>query len=185
MEFVYFEALERPRLDWQSLDFQPSVRRTAWDPRHEVYLPCTLAEETGHNRFCPLKVYRLDAHDAGRLQDFESQRRMAQRVFRNKKFSFGAVARNGLALIFADESLRSDRVGVLAAVTQDGCALQYADENLRSDRDVVLAAVKRNGMALQFADVFLRSRQGPVRHISLIAFRIRFLVPVVASCEES
>ena len=75
--FVYFVALEKPNLIWRHPKRHPNRH---WDPREESDLPCTLAEETGHNRFCPLKVYRLDAHDAGRLQNFEPQRRMARRL---------------------------------------------------------------------------------------------------------
>jgi len=51
-----------------------------------------------------------------------------------------AVAQNGRALEFADETFTDDRDVVLTAVAQNGLALEFADELLQGDRDVDLAA---------------------------------------------
>jgi hypothetical protein len=39
---------------------------------------------------------------------------------------------------------------MLAVVNKDGAALYYASDELKSDRDVVLAAVNNNGLALEY-----------------------------------
>ena len=63
-----------------------------------------------------------------------------------------AVKQHGVALQYADESLKKDREVVLAAVKQDGYAIMHADESLQKDREFLLAVVKENGEALQYAD---------------------------------
>ena len=67
------------------------------------------------------------------------------------------LSKNGAALQYCSEELRSDRNLVTTAVSQDGYALKYASKELRSDRDVVLAAVSRFGEALGYAPEELRS----------------------------
>ena len=47
-----------------------------------------------------------------------------------------------MALQYASESLKDDRVIVLEAVKENGRALEYASERLKDDKDFVLAAVK-------------------------------------------
>ena len=81
-----------------------------------------------------------------------------------------AVQRNGGALQYAAEPLKSDREIVLAAVKsggdwpahmatlwlheavqRNGGALSYAAAPLKADREIVLAAVQRYGFALKYA----------------------------------
>ena len=69
----------------------------------------------------------------------------------DREFMISAVTRNGRALKYATEGLRSDQELVTAAVTQNGRALQYADASLRQSREVVLFAVRQDGFALRFA----------------------------------
>ncbi|MGZ3634099.1 MAG: DUF4116 domain-containing protein, partial [Parachlamydiaceae bacterium] len=74
-----------------------------------------------------------------------------------QEFLKNIIFKNGLALEYADTSLRNDTEVVLVAVKQNGLALQYASEELKSDREFVLAAVKQNGLALQYASEELKS----------------------------
>ena len=72
-----------------------------------------------------------------------------------KKTVLAAVARDVTALRCAAvraASLMKDKEFVLAAIAQNGSALGYADESLKKDKEVVLAAVAQDGSALQFAD---------------------------------
>jgi hypothetical protein len=62
-----------------------------------------------------------------------------------------AVKKDGAALQYASEALRSDRSVVLAAVKSYGWALASASVELRADRDVVLAAIDRDPKVLKFA----------------------------------
>ena len=64
---------------------------------------------------------------------------------RHRIFILTAIQENGLALEYADESLKKDKNIVLAAIKQNGAALQYADQNLKQDKDIVLIAVQQNG----------------------------------------
>jgi len=57
----------------------------------------------------------------------------------------------GLALQFANATLKADRELVLAAVREDGFNLQHTTEVLRADKELVLAAVTRTHAALRFA----------------------------------
>ena len=130
---VFFEALEEPDLKWESLDYRlgrydsEDSDDDEDDPRYNW--PCSLTEVPRRNRFSALRVFRLDASDAGRLLYFEPQRRFAFSLWRNKAFVLAAVTQDGDSLMFADESFRSDRDVVLAAVTQDGESLMHADES--------------------------------------------------------
>ena len=63
----------------------------------------------------------------------------------------------GIALEYADESLRADREVVLAAVKQDALSLEYADESLKADGEFMLMVVKQHGFALQYADESLKA----------------------------
>jgi hypothetical protein len=74
----------------------------------------------------------------------------------DKEVVLKAVAQDGYALRYADESLRKDKEVVLKAVAQDGYALEYADESLRKDKEVVLKAVGKHGYVLMYADEILR-----------------------------
>jgi len=73
-----------------------------------------------------------------------------------------AVKQDGMALQYADESLKRDRDIVLAAVKQNGFVCRYADKSLRRDSEFVLSAVKRNGSALRLADESLKRDRGVV-----------------------
>ncbi|SPX61910.1 DUF4116 domain-containing protein [Legionella feeleii] len=66
------------------------------------------------------------------------------------------MAKNGLALEYASETLKNDRDFLLAAVAENGWALEYASETLKDDREVVLAAVAQNRLALQYASETLK-----------------------------
>ena len=70
--------------------------------------------------------------------------------------ALAAVAQNGWALEYADESLKKDREFVLAAVAKRGWALRFADDSLKKDREVVLAAVATASTSLQYADESLK-----------------------------
>jgi len=51
-----------------------------------------------------------------------------------------AVRENGLALVFAHESLKNDKEVVMEAVAQGGhMALWHASEELQKDKEVMLA----------------------------------------------
>jgi hypothetical protein len=81
-------------------------------------------------------------------------------------FMTRAVARDGLALRFADEALRADRQIVSAAVQRNGHALQFASAELRGDRDLVLAATRNKWHALQHASADLRHDREFVRAVA-------------------
>jgi hypothetical protein len=53
------------------------------------------------------------------------------------------VTRNGYALKFASQWLKSDIEIVMAAVTQDGYALYWASEELKNDPDIIRVARKQ------------------------------------------
>ena len=67
------------------------------------------------------------------------------------KIVLEAVKQKGLALKYADESIKKDREIVLEAVKQNGWALEEADESLKNKKEIVLAAVKQDCWAFQFA----------------------------------
>ena len=159
--FVYFEALEKPQLDWMSLGLKPEYLPSR-DLRCDRGLASSLARDMGRNRFSPLLVFRLDLQDAGRLLYFRPERRMAKRLFRDKSFCLAVVRRLGRALVFAAANLRQDRDVVLAAVASDGVALRYAHDQPKRDRAVVMATVNQNGWALGFADETFRSDRAVV-----------------------
>lgn len=108
--YVYIEAVEEPSLDWQSLGF-----RAPW------YYQYSIIEIPSQNRFSPLRVFRLDALDSGRLLFFEPQRRLALNLW-------------------------SDKIFVLAAVENDVNLLRFAAPSLQGDRDVALAAVNNKNL---------------------------------------
>ena len=54
-------------------------------------------------------------------------------------------------------TVNSTKQDVLAAVAKNGLALRYASETLKNDRDVVLAAVAQNGLALEYASETLKN----------------------------
>ena len=58
-----------------------------------------------------------------------------------KDIVFIAVAKNGLALCDADESLKNDQVLVLKAIGNNYEAFFYADDSLKKDKDFVLKAI--------------------------------------------
>ena len=60
-----------------------------------------------------------------------------------------AVRKDGLALEFASETLRSDKEVVMAAVRQHGCALECAGDSLQIDSGLVLAYLhNRSGIQI-------------------------------------
>ena len=61
------------------------------------------------------------------------------------------MAQNGLALEYANDTLKNDKEVVLTAVRSKGYALKWASDALRADREVVLAAVAQNVGALEWA----------------------------------
>jgi hypothetical protein len=75
----------------------------------------------------------------------------------NKDIVLIAVQSNGLALSFASENLQNDKQVVLPAVQRYGLALEYASDDLKSDKEVVLAAVQGYGQALEFASFDLKN----------------------------
>ena len=62
--------------------------------------------------------------------------------WKDKSFVLETVKQNGVALEYADESLKKDKSIVLEAVKQYGPALEYADESLQKDPDIIKAAKK-------------------------------------------
>ena len=61
-----------------------------------------------------------------------------------------AVQNDGLALKYADDTLKDCKEIVLEAVKQNGLALQYASDALRRDKELDMQAVRNNGYAWQF-----------------------------------
>ena len=49
-----------------------------------------------------------------------------------------------------------DRDEVLAMVENSGMALEYADKSLKKDREIVMAAVKNDERAIEYADTRVR-----------------------------
>jgi hypothetical protein len=68
-----------------------------------------------------------------------------------------AIRQNPMALRYASESLRDDFDFVRLALEGDGLALQYASESLRNNFDCVLLAVEENPFALTHASVALQN----------------------------
>ncbi|CAJ1448316.1 unnamed protein product [Effrenium voratum] len=60
----------------------------------------------------------------------------------DKEVVLHALEGSGLALEFADDSLRADRDVVRKAVQKDGLAHAFASEDLRRDEELALAALK-------------------------------------------
>ena len=68
---------------------------------------------------------------------------------------------NSVAHVLRDNPLfRADKTVVLAVVEYDGLALQYADDTLKKDKDVAIAAVAQNPNALHYVDAALKNDQG-------------------------
>jgi hypothetical protein len=62
--------------------------------------------------------------------------------WKDKSFVLEMVKEDGIALEYADESLKKDKSIVLVAVKEHGYALQFADEALKKDPDIIKAAKK-------------------------------------------
>eukprot|EP00971_Amphidinium_carterae_P094625 1873139-Amphidinium_carterae.2 len=75
----------------------------------------------------------------------------------NRDIVLTAVRQNGYALEHASDELKRDREIVLAAVRQTGFALGHAAQELKNDHEIVLAAVTQSGYALKYATEELRS----------------------------
>jgi hypothetical protein len=60
--------------------------------------------------------------------------------WKDKSFVLETVKEDGIALEYADKSLKKDKSIVLEAVKQYGFALEYADESLQKDPDIIKAA---------------------------------------------
>ena len=125
---------------------------SAVEPRK---LPCSLyfyevEEVERRNPLSPLRCWRLLWSSA---YDFGQNRTMvlATRFFREKACVIRAVAMNGMALEFADATLKRDRSVVLKALEQTGMALQFVDSSLQKDEKVVFTALKQNKHALRHA----------------------------------
>jgi hypothetical protein len=58
------------------------------------------------------------------------------------------MAKNGMALYFAEENFQRDKGVVLKAVEQNGRALWHASSALQGDKDVVLAALKQTNTSV-------------------------------------
>ena len=67
-----------------------------------------------------------------------------------------ALDKQGVALKYAANTLKSDREVVFAAVRSNGKALGFAADELKSDKETVLAAVRSSFHALQFASPELK-----------------------------
>ena len=67
-----------------------------------------------------------------------------------------AVKKNGLALQYASERLRSDFETVMIAVKKSGTSLQFASNVLQSNEEIINAAVRSDGNALEFVPEPLR-----------------------------
>lgn len=78
-------------------------------------------------------------------------------VKENREMVLAAVAKDGLALLYACPQLKGDSEIVLTAVANNGLALQFAEKPLRADRGIVLAAVSDNGSALEHASLELQA----------------------------
>lgn len=76
----------------------------------------------------------------------------------NEEFMTPIIENDGLAIQFADETLKNKQNLALLAVNQNGCALQYLP-NFQKDRKVVLAALRNTIEAFQFIDPSLRKEQ--------------------------
>ena len=72
-------------------------------------------------------------------QEFES---VPEKFYNDKSFVLEAVKQDGLALEYADESLKKNKSIVLEALKLDGYALKFADESLQKDPDIIKAAKK-------------------------------------------
>jgi hypothetical protein len=80
-----------------------------------------------------------------------------------------AIRKNGTALMYASESLRSDRALVLKAVKKsDGTAMEYASNELKSDKNFVLSALElsRSLTVLQFASYEIRNNAQLISQIA-------------------
>ena len=63
--------------------------------------------------------------------------------WKDKSFVLETVKEDGIALEYADKSLKKDKYIVHEAVKQYGFALEYADESLQKDPDIIQAAKNR------------------------------------------
>ena len=59
-----------------------------------------------------------------------------------KSFVLETVKEDGIALEYADKSLKKDKSIVLVAIKQDAEAFEFVDESLKNDPDVIKAVKK-------------------------------------------
>nr|CAG4714732.1 unnamed protein product [Naegleria fowleri] len=68
----------------------------------------------------------------------------------------GSSQKNGLALLYASDDLKSDKEIVLEAVSMHGRAFEYASEDLKKDKQFVLEVVQQNGEVLEYTFIDLK-----------------------------
>lgn len=73
-----------------------------------------------------------------------------------KCFSQAAVLKNGLALMYVPDNIRSDMQLCLSSVSNCGLALEFVPDPISSDMQICLTSVRENGLALQFVPNNLR-----------------------------
>lgn len=67
----------------------------------------------------------------------------------NKESMLKALAINGLAFKFGNDTVKRDPEIVLAAVEKNGYVLSFADSSIYGNREIVLTAVRNYGEALE------------------------------------
>lgn len=100
----------------------------------------------------------------------------------SKDVVLAAVERDGLALNYAQSSMKDTQDVVLPAVTH-GLALQYASDSKKSNKNVVLAAVKQDGLALQYASASMKDNQDVVlaavkQTSKMVKFKVHMQLPL-------
>jgi len=73
-----------------------------------------------------------------------------------------AVAKDGLALQYADPSLQNDQTIVITATRQNSSAFQFASEELRRNDNLQASLIFENSMKLQDANSSVRARASAV-----------------------
>jgi len=131
------------------------------------------------------------------LKQFPTLKPLGEKYRKMKEIVLIAVANNGLALQYVDDSLKKDKEVVLAAIKQNIGALKYVDDSIKKDKEInetitilsaskynykkskveknikisdkslVLQAVKKSGLALEYADDSLKKD----REVVLAAIR--------------
>lgn len=106
--------------------------------------------------------------------DYIYQDSLSSEQWADKKLVLFAVSKDGNALKYASDSLRSDKEVVIKAVSKDGYALEYASDSLRSDKEVVIKAIQKDvgakkwalGAAINDSDVLAEEHKLTLSYVS-------------------